>query len=240
MYGYGIGYSKVNVKRTLNLSGLELWLDSLDSNTMTLGGGNEVSQWNDKNGSSNYVTQTTGINQPIWNGTNSLLFDGIDDYMSSNTGIFNNISNKLTIDLWIKLNATTTETIFHQRDSLNNVDLALFVINGSPVKFIFITGGSDLGVSYTNNININQWYNIIITLDSNNGNMYVNGTFSSNDSNMNGFDNSLTSTFYVGRATPPNNIFFNGNIGSIKLYNRILTQQEITQSYNFQKSKYGL
>lgn len=51
-----------------SLSGLTLWLDASDAATITQVAGS-VSQWNDKSGNGNHVTQGTGANQPI-TGTN--------------------------------------------------------------------------------------------------------------------------------------------------------------------------
>lgn len=47
-----------------DISGLSLWLDASDTATITQSGG-AVSQWNDKSGNSNHVTQGTALNQPI-------------------------------------------------------------------------------------------------------------------------------------------------------------------------------
>jgi len=67
------------------LVGLTLWLDAADPATI-IGFGGRVSQWNDKGGSGNDVTQSIGSKQPstgtdVINGFNALSFDGVDDYL---------------------------------------------------------------------------------------------------------------------------------------------------------------
>ena len=62
--------------------GLELWLDSNDSETITLNGGT-VSQWDDKSGNDYHVSQGTASNQPtltsnVLNGRDVLRFDESD------------------------------------------------------------------------------------------------------------------------------------------------------------------
>lgn len=74
----------------LSIAGCKLWLDSSDLTTITKDGGNLVSQWNDKSGEGNHVTQATGTNQPLWvdavrNGKAIIRFDGVDNYMQKTT-----------------------------------------------------------------------------------------------------------------------------------------------------------
>jgi hypothetical protein len=69
------------------LAGLQLWLDASDTTTITEAGGS-VSQWNDKSGNGNNVTQGTGALQPTTgvstvNGLNVLNFAG--DLLSAAT-----------------------------------------------------------------------------------------------------------------------------------------------------------
>ena len=62
------------------------WYDATDESTITESGG-AVSQWADKSGNDNHVTQGTGVNQPTYT-NNIVTFDG-DDFMfnSSPTGL---------------------------------------------------------------------------------------------------------------------------------------------------------
>ena len=68
-----------------DISGLQLWLDANDSETITLNG-STVSQWDDKSGNDYHVTQSTASYQPTYstaqlNGKNVVTFDGIDDHI---------------------------------------------------------------------------------------------------------------------------------------------------------------
>lgn len=64
-----------------------LWLDAADTATITESGG-AVSQWDDKSGNGNHVTQGTAAAQPTTgtrtiNGVNVLNFDGVNDVLSN-------------------------------------------------------------------------------------------------------------------------------------------------------------
>ena len=66
-----------------SISGLELWLDANDAETITLNG-STVSQWNDKSGNNYDVSQSTASEQPVYqsaalNSRNVVRFDGIND-----------------------------------------------------------------------------------------------------------------------------------------------------------------
>lgn len=70
------------------LPSLSLWLDASDSATITASGGS-VSQWNDKSGAGNHVTQGTSSMQPTTgtttlNGLNVVSFDGTDTMRTAN------------------------------------------------------------------------------------------------------------------------------------------------------------
>jgi len=69
-------------------SGLKLWLDASDSSTITTATG--VSQWNDKSGQGNNVSQATTASQPAvisanQNGKDIIRFDGSNDVLIRST-----------------------------------------------------------------------------------------------------------------------------------------------------------
>jgi len=81
--GGGQGVSAGGVEPD-DISGLQLWLDASDLSTITESSG-AVSQWDDKSGNGNHVTQGTALHQPstgvaTLNGKNVIEFDA-DAYM---------------------------------------------------------------------------------------------------------------------------------------------------------------
>lgn len=84
MFGFRIGFlGSINPSGTVawtpaQLPGLALWLDAADSSTITLNG-TDVSQWDDKSGNGNHVSNATAATQPPylatgWNGKPTLSF----------------------------------------------------------------------------------------------------------------------------------------------------------------------
>jgi hypothetical protein len=71
-----------------NIAGLspELWLDASDASSITSNSNNDVSQWNDKSGNNNHVTQANVANQPT-KGVSKISFVGSNDNMLANSAI---------------------------------------------------------------------------------------------------------------------------------------------------------
>lgn len=99
--GIGLGLSGFRLKSgpsTIpeSIPGLQLWLDAADSNTLlqTSGGslaavdGDPVGQWLDKSGNGRHAVQASGTSKPalktgVKNGLNGVLFDGVNDWLTS-------------------------------------------------------------------------------------------------------------------------------------------------------------
>ena len=84
-----------------DISGLQLWLDADDSETITLNG-STVSQWDDKSGNNYHCVQGTASNQPTYvtaaqNGKNVVRLDGSNDYMQNSTNTIVGGSNARTV-----------------------------------------------------------------------------------------------------------------------------------------------
>ena len=78
-----------NSRKTLwspSLISTSLWLDSLDASTLTVSGAN-VSQWSDKSGNARHVSQGTSTQQPLYDGSPGLIFDGSNDFLQSTASI---------------------------------------------------------------------------------------------------------------------------------------------------------
>ena len=83
--------------RPTSISGLQLWLDSMQGLFDATSGGNsvttdgaEVARWEDKSGNNRNALQATSNNRPILktavqNGKNGIRFDGINDFMATSS-----------------------------------------------------------------------------------------------------------------------------------------------------------
>lgn len=111
--------------------------------------------------------------------------------------------------------------------------------NGTNVyQRIFTTSKSDMvGIIPLYN---NTWYQVGFTISSGNLQMYLNGAKDGSLISGASRTNQVNSNLYIGDPRNNGTETFNGYIGSVQIYNRAITQEEIFQNYNATKHKYGL
>jgi hypothetical protein len=197
-------------------SGLVLALDAADRNSYVSGS----LVWNDVSGNNNSGSL---INGPTFS-NNSIVFDGGDD--SVNT--INVLSlTDMTIEMWIYDTRSSGE-----RDILSyNGNSGAYTYNGST----FRTDGNGLAARVfagVGNPPVNQWYRFCYIK---NNDLYINET------KYTGVGTDRTYgilSFGNTRSDISNRLI--GRISNIRVYNRNLTQQEISQNYNALKSRFNL
>ena len=192
---------------------------------------------NNNNGTVNGATLTS---DRFGNANKAYSFDGVDDYVlnNSNTGLG---LNSRTIDFWMKTTGASLnpQVLIDEGGSICGSGFA--IVNLNPSNFLRF----DNSCSYkdmTSSFGLNQWINVVIVFDNSISNglsgvkFYINGNLIINYSTLNGANlninsgNSFPLTFAKSRLE--NNYFFSGELDDIGIWNRALTQQEITDLYN--------
>jgi hypothetical protein len=214
--------------------GLVLYLDA--ANTRSYPGTGTA--WANLSKSTSIGTLTNG---PIFSPNNggSILFDGIDDRVTIDTGYTFSSNENYSYEVWF--NPTTNNTTSGLIGGTNNPMIRWG--QGSAKPYLFV-GWSEspfyLGNVSNSILAVNKWHHVVGTIDhiGKIGRLYVNGIFETQF------------TWNTGTVNvPPRNIYFNqrdssnaylGAISVGKVYNRALTAQEILQNYNATKSRYGL
>jgi len=182
----------------------------------------------------------TLVNYPTYSSSNggSLVFDGVNDYISIVDSISLQFANNFTLNSWIyPTNLSNRFGIFSTRfnNSSGSWQLEVGIANGGTGR-IAVTGvGTWIWESSSNVIQTNTWYNINYISSSNT--LYLNGVLLT----------PLVTTAYtiqnnsdikvIGSGTSGGQ-FFLGTIAQISIYNRALTASEIQQNYNATKSRY--
>jgi gliding motility-associated-like protein len=99
-------------------------------------------------------------------------------------------------------------------------------ISNGPEKFCYDCSNTLNGTSQE--IKLNQWYNVVITFQDFNAKVFVNGVLLFSGFVGSLFDNPLLSNFIIGRAAS-NTQYFKGYIDDIGIWNRVLSPSEIQQ-----------
>lgn len=228
------------------ISGLQIWVKA-DAG-ITLNSGN-VSIWaNQSNSGSSYnFTQSASTAQPLYvqngiNGLPSVRFNGTNQtlYQSVNR-IYT--AGQLTFFVCMKIENTGLLSVlgsqFFERD-INGSGAIMYGLYGQSSGYAvtgYDHGGEQVVVS--NNLTIDKWY--IISNQNINGQssvFYRNGvnigTANGSDSNI--FQNIGSSRNYTNTM----DMFLNGDISEILIYNAALSSNNITNVNNYLNAKYGI
>jgi len=175
------------------------------------------------------------------NNTGSLYFDGSNDYA---TKAAINVSY-LTIDVWAKWTQFFSDPNGHALVSNSNSALngyLLYQSTGAPYNRIqaFIVGTSISAFASNSTLSTGAWYNICFTYDGVAVRIYLNGALDNSAAAAKGTIATSTANFIIGNAYTTNGSPFNGNIASVRLYNRALAATEVLQNFNATKGRFGL
>ena len=212
-------------------NGLVLALDAANNKSYPGSG----TTWTDLSGNGNNGTLTNGPTFSAVNG-GCIVFDGVDDYVNvSDASTLN--SNTQTINIWY--NATTlpgrSATIICKHNTVNSTNgYNIFAGNSAQIKPS--TGSTDIG---TGGGVVSTWYFLTLTFTINSSaTFYINAV--NNASAAIGNFTMSSNSLRIGRSPDSFWSVFTGKIAYVNIYNRILSQTEILQSYNSTKSRFGL
>ena len=224
--------------------GLVFYVDSANNKSYQIGTGIEYDLVGQQdmilNNGVTYSTDNLGC----------LVFDGINQFCES-TSIYNT-SESMTWDVW-----------FNRSESVNDYNMILShyspylsfrdVVGSNKFIISFYTRLSGVNTQRTMVSNQsfldNTWYNVSFTRQINVSNgsydlkMYVNGELEVTKSEVGVLDTMyqandelrIADHSSIGQRYP-----FKGKIPSLKIYNKILSEDEIRQNYIALKSRFGL
>lgn len=214
---------------------------SLDSGFMT-GYPSTGTTLYDLSGNGNNCTLTNGIGFSSdgsgFDGSGTLTFDGADDYVNFTAP---NLSTVATVEMWCKIGEGYGGKMF-----MGWLYYDIYCASGIG----FNTGNGDVYGINTTTVNslgiVNQWAHYIFEFRSDvpytNNKIYINGVnqtlsqiFSSEASGNRNF-NSGNGRIAVWRGDL--NYCMPMSCAAFRVYNRSLTQAEITQNYNAQKGRF--
>jgi hypothetical protein len=195
----------------------------------------------DLSGNGNNCVLTNGIsfssNGSDYDGSGALIFDGADDYIDFYAP---GLGTTTTVEMWCKIGAGYSGKMFMGWGTYD------VYCNGGTIGYN--TGNSDVyGISQAtvNSLGIvNQWAHYVFEFRTDvsytNNKIYINGVSqtlsqqlgSEGGRSFNGGSGRVAGwRAHVGYQMPM-------SLGIFRVYNRALTQSEVTQNYNAQKGRY--
>jgi hypothetical protein len=224
--------------------GLVLLLDAANPRSYLSGS----TTWTDLSGNENNGTL---INGPTFNSGNggSIVFDGVNDYVSMNNknppSINSTFLNGLTIGFIIKLTDPFPITfdgrtiLTRNSGGIGSNAFNLSIQSNRKLRF-WINNTSTLPFSNTT-LNTNQIYigSLVLNRTTNITSFYLQGVLDSNTNYSPSLSTSTHTIFNIGYWGAPS-WEFPGNIYNISFYNRALSATEISQNFNATRSRFGI
>jgi hypothetical protein len=236
---------KTNYVSDLITSGSVLYLDASKKGSYRGTG----SIWNDLSG---YENTATLVNGPVFSGSNSISFDGTNDYAAIETSASLNLAaSSFTVSQVIKVtNFTNTEAASLMWEAVrggNNFEpisirYSWFTTPAASVTLVvFNTAGTSIEITSTFSLSTNTLYNIVGTYEGTVARLYINGTLNNfvSSSIIVGTPNA-DARWIIGAGEINTTRWFNGNIYNTIVYNRALSAGEVSSNYAIQQAKYGI
>ena len=174
------------------------------------------------------IINSTGVNGQVFNCTNSATAGGVSIKALNLSGDSNR-----TISTWVKPRSITANDVWFWHGTFSSTQLDSLGFIGTTGLWKFWGYNRDVSVSAPNLLPLNTWTHTLATISTNFTNssykLYNNGTLSVMQTNNN---LSTTVTNYVLCKDVANTYTYDGEIDNVRVWNRTLTQEEITFEYN--------
>ncbi len=185
---------------------------------------------NGNNGTINGATLTV---DRFGNSNKAYNFDGVNDYITINNAF--DFPNR-TFNIWFSptnITITTGTLIVSDNPQIQNGVTQARVIQSNNQDSIQIATGFLAAFYLGTTTSINNWQMLTYIRSNNNVSLYLNGNFVTSTSQIGSYTSSNGNLMTVLGAD--RNLlfdFYNGHLDDIGVWNRGLTQQEITDLYN--------
>lgn len=193
--------------------------------------------WTDLNGHIGSLVNGTSYS-PTFGG--NMVFDGIDDYATFPNELALN-SQTFTMESWVSLNTLAQQGFIFEKGEVNTQYSNFFYTDGNYYFRTMGLSNQDLSIPSASYLTQGAWYHLVCTYGGGVKTIYVNGVIATQVSGVTGtvpYNNSglFLGCYYIGGGTSFN---LNGNIAISRAYNLALTQSQIQQNFNAEKTRFG-
>ena len=221
------------LQRIIPIQGLVLWLDGTNTNTRVI----TPTTAYDMSGNDYNGTFTNGASLAHIDGGTVFSFDGVNDKIQTT---LNTLSSSTTWTIWVKRT---------QSMGLYNMIMGMFLpyfssMSDGSIHFSNNIGGFQRSLYAYVGLTDNIWYNITFVSSFSGGNttmmIYLNGVLQTQATYAGQQPTTTDNSFRLGDWENGGSYPFNGKIGDVRIYSRVLTATEISTIYTAGRSRYGL
>ena len=232
-----------------DITGCQLWLDAADSSAVTIATG--VSQWNDKSGNSNNLTQSTTGSQPTY--ASSLITFANDKYLNIPATVLNNLP---TWSLFFVINPISSSNwiMSRQRDGMDSYNILSMTLSSTTsggvqsgsvgnLYWRSMNAGTQLGSS--DSLTTSTLQTCSLTYDGTILYFYKNGELNQATTGSFAIQNQTSpNTYTLGALIYPSGIanpgVTNFRLGEMISYNTFLTNAQRERVEGYLAHKWGL
>lgn len=231
---YDLTVTQTVVAQSIVASGLVLNLDA--GNTSSYPGTGTT--WTDLTGLGNNLTL---INSPTWNSAGYFSTGTTGYFTGAGSASIPTGNSSYTLIVWARQNSSwgSARGLISIGGfwSVNQSNALRTASNTSVGNFEHYWWGNDMTVSNNNaNLLVGTWFMVTAQYDGTTRKVWANTTNVASDTPVG--HNVASSTVQVGKTYSTE--YFQGDIAIAQIYNRALSSSEITQNYNYYKSRFGL
>ena len=178
---------------------------------------------------------------------NGGLFSGNEGYVDVGNSSLLNPSTALSLSFWFKSATTTPTGQLVSRYTQGGPDIGSYAVDfqaGGAIRMYFTnSNGSGFfgGVTSTTGITDTNWHHVVTTYSAGTVSLYIDGKL--NRSVNNGGPSTLASssldTLIGARNAPTGSSLLAGTMDEVRIYNRALSAQEVSQLYTFAPGPVG-
>lgn len=162
-------------------------------------------------------------------------FDGTDDYIITSSSVLA-LSNAVSLSAWIKPDTTSgVRTII----SNNNAwDYRMYQYNTDLYVQVSLDDGNSGYHLVSGVLSANTWQHVVSTFDGTTVKIYLNGTLLLREAAVGSIQTPATG-ITIGAGGGGGYELFSGNIDEARVYNRVLSDREVRQLYNWAPGPIG-
>ena len=167
-----------------------------------------------------------------FNSNAQIVFDGSNDYISiPSSTVFD--TQTVTVEVVVKPYATSQYGFWFEKGTVNT-QYSLFIEGGSIVW----RQASQSQYCSSSNLTANGWNHVVGTFKTGERITYVNGVIKAQDALVHTLATNQGAQ-YIGSYNS-GGYHYNGEIAVVKVYNRVLTADEVASNYNHYKSRFNI
>lgn len=200
--------------------------------------------WTDLSGNGNNGTLQNGASYVSGNG-GAISFDGSNDrvVIPNDTALD---TQTPSVEVWVKVDTIPQDGfIFEKGDA--NTQYSLFIQDNFEVTPQIIwrvkaAGFNDMKVTVATHMDTSSYAQVVGTYTSGSRKLYINGSLVASDSTTGTIPSNSggMSVGAYGGFDGPYGYYLDGEISIVRVYNRVLTAQEIQQNFNATRRRYGI